>query len=284
MASNAYTPPQKTNPSWIGALKSGKKVAIGCAINSSSSLATELVSSLGFDFLLIDAQHSAIDPEKLRYLLQACHCGGAKAFVRVGGCYDRIGIQQAFDLGADGILVPCAKTVEDVKHAVSCAKYPVDGPGSEGGTRSVYVNLRPQLPGGFPALFDYVQNRGNKETVLAFQIETASALEQVDAICKVPGVDIAFIGPGDLATDMGLVRKHGLPAAWSTPAFGDAVGKVLKACADNNVVPGFWNGDIAANAPNGFRFFVVDGEIHAMQAALAATLAEKKKDVAALNL
>merc|ERR1719198_224269 len=147
-------------------------MALGCAVNTSSTLVTELCAATGYDFVLIDAQHSAIDPEKLRCMLQACHAGGSKAFVRVGGCYDRVGIQQCFDLGADGILVPCAKTVEDVKHAVSCAKYPTAGPGSESGTRSVYVNLRPQLPGGFPALFEYVSGgRGNSETMLAFQIE-----------------------------------------------------------------------------------------------------------------
>merc|ERR1719230_78040 len=143
-----------------------------------------MAAATGYNFVLIDQQHSAIDPEKVRGMLQAVHAGGSKAFIRVGGCYDRIGIQQAFDLGADGILVPCAQTVEDVKHAVSCAKCPVAGPGSEGGTRSVYVHLRPQLPGGFPALFDYVTNRGNKETMMAFQIETAGALNCVEEICK----------------------------------------------------------------------------------------------------
>ena len=87
---------------------------------------------------------AAVDTEKLRCMIQAVHAGGSKAFVRVGGHMDRLGIQQSLDLGADGILVPCVNTAEDVALAVSCAKYPVDGPGSDGGTRSVYLNLRPQ--------------------------------------------------------------------------------------------------------------------------------------------
>jgi 2-keto-3-deoxy-L-rhamnonate aldolase RhmA len=151
-------------------------------------------AATGYDFILIDQQHSAIDPEKIRCLLQAVHAGGSKAMVRVGGCYDRVGIQQAFDCGADAIMVPCAQTAEDVKHAVSCAKYPVNGPGSQGGTRSVYLNLRPQLPGGFPALFEYASTRGNAETIMCFQIETAGALKNIKEICAVPGIDIAFIG------------------------------------------------------------------------------------------
>uniref|UniRef100_A0A7S2FPK8 HpcH/HpaI aldolase/citrate lyase domain-containing protein n=1 Tax=Haptolina brevifila TaxID=156173 RepID=A0A7S2FPK8_9EUKA len=274
----AYSPPQKNNAAWMADLKSGNKMALGCAINSSSTLVAELVAATGYDFCLIDAQHSAIDTEKVRCMLQAVHAGGAKAWIRVGGCYDRIGIQQAFDLGADGILVPCAQTVEDVKHAVSCAKYPVSGPGSVGGTRSVYLNLRPQLPGGFPSLFDYVTNRGNAETMMAFQIETASALKCVDEICAVPGVDIAFIGPGDLATDMGLVAKVGMPACWGTPEFAEAEKKVAAACKANGVVAGYWNADLKTKGALGFRFFVANGDLAAMQQALASTLEDKKKE------
>ena len=105
---------------------------------------------------------------------------------------DRTGVarRQSFDLGADGILVPCVNTAEDVRLAVSCAKYPVDGPGSEGGTRSIYFNLRPQFPGGFGGLFEYATERGNKETIVMVQIETADALANVEEICQVPGLDV----------------------------------------------------------------------------------------------
>jgi len=278
MLRTEYKAPQRNNPEWIADLKTGSKMCLGCSINTSSSLVAEMVSATGYDFCLIDQQHSAVDPEKVRSMLQAIHCGGAKAFIRVGGCYDRVGIQQAFDLGADGLIVPCAQTVEDVKHAVSCAKYPVSGPGSQGGTRSVFVNLRPQLPGGFPNLFEYVGNRGNSETIMCFQIETAGALNCVEDICKVPGVDIAFIGPGDLATDMGLVAKHGMPACWGQPEFAEAEKRVAKACKDNGVVAGYWNSDLIAKGALGFRFFVANADIVAMQAELASSLEKKRAE------
>ena len=99
-----FVAPQSTNAAWVQSMKEGKAM-MGCAVNSSSSLVTEICAATGFDFLLIDAQHSAVNPETLRHLLQACHAGGAKAFVRVGGHNDRVGIQQACDLGADGVLV-----------------------------------------------------------------------------------------------------------------------------------------------------------------------------------
>ena len=94
-----YVSPQSTNPAWMAELKQGKRMALGCAINSSSPYITEMCAATGYDFVLIDQQHSAINPEKISHMLSAAHAGGAKAFIRVGGCYDRIGIQQAFDLG-----------------------------------------------------------------------------------------------------------------------------------------------------------------------------------------
>ncbi|KAH8074028.1 HpcH/HpaI aldolase/citrate lyase [Aureococcus anophagefferens] len=177
-----FVAPQSTNAAWVQSMKEGKAM-MGCAVNSSSSL--------------------------------ACHAGGAKAFVRVGGHNDRVGIQQACDLGADGARAARAPR-RPTPSSVSCCKYPMSGRGSVGGTRSVFVNLRPQLPGGFGKLFDYVHN-GNPTVVVAVQIETKDALENVEEICSVDGLDIAFIGPGDLAVDMGLGRECGVPACWGDP-------------------------------------------------------------------
>jgi len=271
-----YMAPQRSNPEWKQQMKDGK-LMMGCAINTSSSLVAELASSTGFDFIIIDHQHSAVNGETLRYLISAVQAGGAKAFVRVGGHLDRLGIQQSFDLGADGILVPCVNTAEDVKLAVSCAKYPVQGPGSEGGTRSIYFNLRPQLPGGFPSLFEYVNERANKETIVMVQIETDDALQNVEAICEVPGLDGAFIGPGDLATSMGLVKEVGMPGCWAHPKFDAAVKRVAAACKKTGVTAGFWNADVKGKGEMGFGFMVVETDIGALQSTLAASLKEKQE-------
>lgn len=276
----SYKPSCDDNKEWLASMKAGT-ITLGCAINSSSPLITELVATQGYDFLLIDQQHSAIDPENLRTLLTATHAGRSKAMVRVGGAYDRVGIQQAFDLGADAILVPCSKTAEDVRHAVSCAKYPVGSePGAAGGTRSVYLNLRPQFPGGFGGLIPYVMEKGNGSTIVAAQIETKDALENVDEICAIPGLDMAFVGPGDLACDMGLATKYGMPGCWSCPEFTDAITKIADACKKHGKVAGFWNSDIKGKSELGYSFFVVDGDVHAMQAKLAESLAGFREQAA----
>jgi len=277
-ASCQFQPSNRTNPEWKKKLKDGR-LMMGCASNTSSTLCAELVASQGFDFVLIDHQHSAIDPEKLRCMIQAVHAGGSKAFVRVGGHMDRLGIQQSFDLGADGILVPCVNTAEDVKLAVSCAKYPVHGPGSDGGTRSAYLNLRPQFPGGVMPLLKYCNEQGNAETIVMVQIETNDALENVEAICAVPGLDCAFIGPGDLALSMGLVREKGMPACWSDPRFAAAKERVAAACKASGVTAGIWNGTsndgLRAAVAQGFGLMVIDADILAMSSNLAKGLEEK---------
>merc|ERR1711988_1978236 len=172
-------------------------------------------------------------------MFQSTQAGGAKAWIRVGGPTDRFGIQQAFDCGADGILVPYVNTADDVRAAISVAKYP----GKEGkeGTRSLYLNIRSQYPGGIENFFKYY-NTDNQTTIVACQIETADAVKNLDEILQVPGLDIAFIGPGDLCSSMGLLDKHAENpmGAFADPEFQAAVGAVANGCAKYGVVPGFW--------------------------------------------
>ena len=108
---------------WRKKLISGEATYLGCAVNTSSNLVAEMVASQGYDFVLVDAQHSGISVENLRSILQAVKAGGSRSIVRVGGHMDRIGIQQALDLGASGILIPCARTVEDIEVRFTCMSY-----------------------------------------------------------------------------------------------------------------------------------------------------------------
>lgn len=135
-------------------------------------------------------------------------------------------------------------------------------------------------------MFEYVTQRANSETLMAFQIETAGALSCVEEICALPGVDVCFIGPGDLATDMGLVREVGLPACFQHPEFLDAERRVAAACRANSVVAGYWLGVMTLEpaVELGFRFFVVDGDVAAVQAVCEASLAEKRRIVSELTL
>jgi 4-hydroxy-2-oxoheptanedioate aldolase len=109
---------------------------MGLFLNSHSPTVAEQLAHSGYDWLLVDTQHGPMGYEKLSAMLCAIASGGAKSMVRVGGYDDRAGIQQALDLGADGILVPYINTAAEARQAVSCALYPTAG------TRSVYFPQR----------------------------------------------------------------------------------------------------------------------------------------------
>src|SRR5207247_11304699 len=102
----------------------------------------EQLAHSGYDWLLVDTQHGPMGFEKLSAMLSGIASGGAKSLVRVEGYHDRGGIQQALDLGADGVLIPYINNAAEARQAVSSAKYPTSG------TRPVYFPNRSINAGG----------------------------------------------------------------------------------------------------------------------------------------
>src|SRR4029077_4570292 len=109
---------------------------MGLFVNSHSPTVAEQLACSGYDWLLVHPHNVPRGYEKLSAMLSGISYGGAKSLVRVGGYDDRPGIQQALDMGADGVLVPYINTAEEARQAVSCTKYPTAG------TRSVYFPQR----------------------------------------------------------------------------------------------------------------------------------------------
>src|SRR5436305_8080860 len=129
---------------------------MGLFVNSHSPTVAEQLASSGYDWLLVDTQHGPMGNETLSGMLAGITLGGAKSMVRVGGYDDRPGIQQALDMGADGVLVPYINTAEEARRAVSCTKYP------RVGTRSVYFPQRSMNKAG---LLGYAGNANNNMIV-----------------------------------------------------------------------------------------------------------------------
>src|SRR5947209_2812600 len=100
---------------------------MGLFLNAHSPTPAEQLAHSGYDWLLVDSQHGPMGYEKLSAMLAAIASGGAKSMVRVTSYADRAGIQQALDLGADGVLVPYINTAEEARQAVSCTRYPTMG-------------------------------------------------------------------------------------------------------------------------------------------------------------
>src|SRR5579863_2490914 len=129
---------------------------LGLFVNSHSPTVVEQLAHSGYDWLLVDTQHGPMQNEKLSAMLSGIANGGAKSLVRVGAYNDRPGIQQALDLGADGVLIPYINSAEEARQAVSCTKYPTVG------TRSVYFPQRSMNKAG---LLGYAGNFNNNGVV-----------------------------------------------------------------------------------------------------------------------
>jgi 4-hydroxy-2-oxoheptanedioate aldolase len=235
-------------------LREGKP-KMGLFLNAHSPTVAEQLAHSGYDWLLVDTQHGPMGNEKLSTMLAAVASGGAKSMVRVAGYHDRGGIQQALDLGADGVLVPYINTAEEARQAVSCCRYPTEG------TRSVYF---PQRSTNKAGLLGYVGN-ANKNIIVALQVETASCIEHIDEIAAVKGVDLLFLGQNDLCMSMGLYEKYEFPHMYTSPELGAATNKLVAAARANKVILGlflFGTSRVGEFLEKGFTFISVGNDLH----------------------
>jgi len=228
---------------------------MGLFLNSHSPPLAEQLAHSGYAWLLIDSQHGPMDREKLSAMICAIGSGGAKSMVRVGGYDDRAGIQQALDLGADGVLVPYINTAEEARHAVSCARYPTAG------TRSVYF---PQRSTNKDGLLGYVGN-ANKNVIVALQVETASCIDHMAEIAAVPGVDLLSLGQNDLCMSMGLYEKYEFPHMYTSPELGAATQKLVDEAGKNKIILGvflFGTSRVGEFLEKGFTFISIGNDLH----------------------
>ena len=228
---------------------------MGLFLNAHSPTVAEQLAHSGYDWLLVDTQHGPMGYEKLSAMLSGIANGGAKSLVRVGGYDDRPGIQQALDMGADGVLIPYINTADEARQAVSCAKYPTVG------TRSVYFPQRSMNKGG---LLGYAGN-WNNEGIVALQVETASCIENIAEIAAIPGVDILFLGQNDLCMSMGLFEKYEFPQMYTSPELNAATTKLIEHAHKNGVVLGlflFGTARVGEFLDKGFTFISVGNDLH----------------------
>jgi 4-hydroxy-2-oxoheptanedioate aldolase len=230
---------------------------MGLFVNSHSPTVAGQLAFSGYDWLLVDTQHGPMNHENLSAMLSAIENGGAKSLVRVGGYDDRPGIQQALDLGADGVLVPYINTAEEARQAISCTKYPTVG------TRSVYFPQRSMNKAG---LLGYA-GKWNNEGIIALQVETASCIENIAEIATVPGVDILFLGQNDLCMSMGLFNKYEFPHMYTSPELGAATDKLIEHAHKNKVILGiflFGSARVGEFLEKGFTFYSLGNDLHHM--------------------
>lgn len=228
-----------------------KPFVIGSWICSSSPAIAELMSMCGFDFLSIDAEHAPIGISKTFSLLQAIKSGNpdCKALVRMpGNDYDQT--KRFMDAGADGVICPMINSKEEAERLVNAVKYPPSGKRGVGFSRSNAYGLN----------LEEAVKQDNDKSLVIIQIEHKDAINNLDDILSVEGIDAAIIGPYDLSASMGLTGK------FDHPDMVEAIQRNLDICTKHNVMPGIHivqpNPDeVESRIKQGYRFIAYSVDI-----------------------
>jgi len=190
-----------------------RQIGLWCALMSPYS--AEVVAGAGFDWLLIDTEHTPADPDLVMAQLQAVSAYPVQAVVRPAW-NDTVLIKRLLDVGAQTLLIPYVQTADEARHAVAATRYPPQGVrGVAGATRA----------GRFGRVTDYLR-RADAEICVLVQVETRLALDNLEAIAGVDGVDGVFIGPSDLSAGLGHLGNPGHPEVQA--AIEDAIRRILK--------------------------------------------------------
>jgi 4-hydroxy-2-oxoheptanedioate aldolase len=180
------------------ALKAGQ-MQRGLWLTLGSGVVAEIAGRAGFDWCLIDGEHAPFDPAAIRAQLIALEGTGTAPIVRVPVNEDWL-LKQVLDLGAQTVLVPMVDTAMQAAAAVAACRYPPLGRRGMGAAIA---------RAGYYGAMDGYPETANSQICVMVQAESRAALENLDAICAVDGVDAVFIGPADLACDMGYTHDLG---------------------------------------------------------------------------
>jgi 4-hydroxy-2-oxoheptanedioate aldolase len=232
------------------------EAAFGAWLTIGNSYSAELIAHQGFDWVCIDMQHGIIDFPMAVEMLQAIGSTRAIPFVRVPS-NDFAAIGRILDAGAMGIIVPMVNSVEEAREVVAACRYYPDGARSYGATRA-----------GLYAGADYFAH-ANEEIACIPMIETRQAVDALDDILAVPGIDAVYVGPADMSITLGLP-----PRADNGGAFEEARVRIAQACLARGIAPGIHaNASLAErHLAAGYRMITISSDVPSLVAGAAADL------------
>ena len=220
------------------------EVTHGAWLSIPSSFSAEIMAHQGFDWVCIDMQHGVIDYQVAVTMLQAIGSTDTIPIVRVP--WNEFGIiGKMLDAGALGVIIPMVNSVEEARAAVAACRYFPQGSRSFGPTRVSYY-----------AGTDYFLG-ANTQVACIPMIETKQAVERLDDILAVPGIDAVYVGPADLSITLGLP-----PGMNNGGAFEEARIRIAQQCAEHGVTAGIHaNASLAEkHAAAGYRMITISGD------------------------
>ena len=195
---------------------------LGTMLTLPSPELAEMISSCGYDWLFMDGEHGNLSTLDWQRMLQAV-AGRSAAIIRVATNSERE-IKKVLDIGADGIIAPQVNTADEARHVVACCKYPPQGIRGVGLARAQ----------GYGRNFAAYMESANDNIAVIVQAEHIDAVNNIDEIVEVDGIDAVFIGPYDLSASMGLMGQV------DHPEVVEAIDRVGRACQQRDIALGYF--------------------------------------------
>ena len=237
-----------------------RDLLVGTFLKTPTTHATEILGDLGFDFVVIDEEHAPFDRAQTDVLLLAARASNVAGVVRVPSA-DPAGLLSVLDCGAEAVLVPHVVSAEMARRIVSACRY-------RGGSRGFSASARAGRYGG-RAMWEHVDAADASVAVIAM-IEDPAAVDRIDEIVAVNGLDAVFIGRGDLTVSYGAPTRD-------AAVIQEAVARIMAAAARANVPVCLMTDSLAeakAFADGGASAFIVSSDQAFMRKAARAALAE----------
>ena len=236
--------------------------AIGTFIAFSDPHTVEVMADIGFDWFFIDTEHCTIGMEGLRDILVAMKGSHTVPVVRLMNNQPDY-FKVALDLGAEGVIVPMIESAEDARRAVQYCRYPPLGTRGFGPVRASRYHL----------YLDEYAKAANAEILLVAQIESHRAIQELDAILAVSGIDAIFIGQADLTSSMNLIGQ------WGHPEVKAAIDQIIRQAKKVRMpfgTPASSPEDFAEYVARGATLMTVGGDLEWLQQAALDSLKRTK--------
>ncbi|MSU36839.1 MAG: 2,4-dihydroxyhept-2-ene-1,7-dioic acid aldolase [Pedosphaera sp.] len=198
-----------------------KQTTYGLWVTLESPNVTELAVALGFDWVVVDTEHGHLDFREIMEHVRVVRGTETSAIVRIPEVQQGT-IKRVLDIGAHGVILPMVGTGADVERAFRFGRYPPRGVRGVGGERAVKWGLE----------FDEYLHYANEETLLIPLIETQEAVENIDQILDVPGIEAIFFGPADMSSSRGFLGQ------WESPGVAEKILEIQANAATKGIASG----------------------------------------------
>ena len=231
------------------------EASVGSWLNLGSPLAAEVMAAAGFPWLVVDTEHTSYDLESVAHMFRAIEARGAVPLARAWD-HDPVTAARLLDAGAWGLVFPHVSTPEQAQQLASSVRYPPVGTRSMGTGRCVTIS-------------DDYRKLANEQILCIPQIEDMEGIDNAEAICSVPGIDIGFLGPNDLALSMGVEAGHPDHEA-ALHCFREGCERAGKPCG----IPTKDAASTRQRLAEGFRFIDLNNDLRLLDAMVRQTLAD----------